>query len=82
MDEELTIIGIAVDCRAERAPEVQEVITRYGEEIVCRMGVPTAAKKDGLITLIFNGKAVAADEFYHELEAIEGLNVQMMRFGE
>jgi hypothetical protein len=80
MNETMTVVGIAVDERAERALPVQEVITRYGEAIVCRMGVSSQSKKNGLITLVFRGDAAPAERFYHELEAISGINAQMMRF--
>jgi putative iron-only hydrogenase system regulator len=80
MADPLTIIGIQVDHRAKRAPEVQEVITRYGEEIVCRMGVPSHSKEKGLITLIYKGDASGAECFYNQLEEISGVDVQMIRF--
>jgi putative iron-only hydrogenase system regulator len=80
MSETMTVIGIVVDGRAERAPEVQEVITRYGEDIVCRMGVPSPSKENGLITLVFKGEVSAAERFYDELEGLSGVDAQMMRF--
>jgi putative iron-only hydrogenase system regulator len=80
MSETMTVIGIVVDERARRAPRVQEVITRYGEDIICRMGVPSPSKENGLITLVFKGETGTAERFYHELEGIGGIDAQMMRF--
>jgi putative iron-only hydrogenase system regulator len=80
MGESMTVIGIVVDERAERAPRVQEVITRYGEDIVCRMGVPGPSKQNGLITVVFNGETAKAERFYRELEEVGGVAAQMMRF--
>jgi putative iron-only hydrogenase system regulator len=80
MEEPLTIIGIMVDHREKRAPEVQEVITRHGGEIVCRMGVPSPSKGKGLITLVYKGENAGAEHFYNQLEEITGVDVRMVRF--
>jgi putative iron-only hydrogenase system regulator len=80
MVEPLTIIGIMVDHRAERAPDVQEIITRHGDDIVCRMGVPSPSKEKGLITLVYKGDNAGAEHFYNQLEEISGVDVQMVRF--
>jgi putative iron-only hydrogenase system regulator len=80
MAEPLTIIGIMVDRRAEHAPEVQEVITRHGEDIVCRMGVPSPSKEKGLITVVYKGDSSGAEHFYNQLEDISGVDVRMVRF--
>jgi putative iron-only hydrogenase system regulator len=82
MSETMTVIGIVVDGRTERAPQVQEVITRYGTDIVCRMGVPSPSKENGLITLVFKGEAATAKQFYDELEELSGVDAQIMRFGQ
>lgn len=80
MSEAMTVVGIVVDERVEHAPQVQEVITRYGKDIICRMGVPSPSKENGLITLVFKGEAGTAEQFYHELEGIGGVDAQMMSF--
>ena len=40
MSRDICIVGIMVEERACRAPEVQEVITRYGTRILSRSGSP------------------------------------------
>ncbi|HYH04025.1 MAG TPA: hypothetical protein VEC37_13060 [Bacillota bacterium] len=80
MNEALTVIGVLVDHRADRAPGVQEVITRYGEDIIARMGVPSPSKEKGLITLVFKGETTAAQQFYRELGEISGVAVEMLHF--
>lgn len=82
MNEGLTVFGVLVDNRADRAPGVQEVITRYGEDIIARMGVPSPSKERGLITLVFKGEVPAAQSLYRELEAINGVDVQMLHFSQ
>lgn len=76
----LTVMGILVDHRGEHAPRVQEVITRHGSDIICRMGVPSPSKRQGLITLVFEGDPSGIQQFRHELEEISGVNVQTMSF--
>ncbi|MGD8400312.1 MAG: hypothetical protein PVH64_05170 [Bacillota bacterium] len=82
MKKTLSVVGIAVDQRARRAPEVQEIITRYGSDIIGRMGVPSSDKQKGLITLVFDGPETSAAQFYDELQTITDLEVQVMRFSD
>ena len=35
--EKLTIVGLRLDHRQDIAPEVQEILTRHGDGILCRM---------------------------------------------
>jgi putative iron-only hydrogenase system regulator len=76
----LTIFGIMVDNRGEKAPEMQEVITKYGRDIIGRMGVPSPSKEQGLITLVYEGESKQATVFRKELEDIAGITVQTMSF--
>ncbi|HEY8463817.1 MAG TPA: hypothetical protein VIM29_07340 [Bacillota bacterium] len=82
MNQALTVFGLLVDQRAERAPEVQEVITRYGEDIIARMGVPDPSKEKGLIILVYKGESTSVGRFYEELVNISGVKVQMMNFAQ
>jgi putative iron-only hydrogenase system regulator len=80
MADPINILGIMVDNRAEVAPELQEVITRYGSGIICRMGVPSPSKKKGLITLVFEGELAELVSFREELSALPGVLVQTISF--
>jgi putative iron-only hydrogenase system regulator len=80
MAASLTVMGILVDHRSEVAPGVQEVITRHGTDIICRMGVPSPSKEKGLITLVFEGDVQGIGQFRRELEEIPGVTVQTMSF--
>lgn len=76
----LSIMGILVDDRADVAPEVQKVITGFGSEILCRMGIPGPKKEKGLITLVIESDLEKLTAFRRELEAIPGLSVQTLSF--
>lgn len=80
MTASLTVFGIMVDNRDEKAPDMQEVITKYGRDIIGRMGIPSPSKEQGLITLIFEGDSKKATVFRKELEDISGITVQTMSF--
>lgn len=77
--EHLTIVGLRLDHRVDTAPRVQEVLTRHGDKILCRMGLPDPAKEDGIITLYMKASAEEAEEFSKELTAIGGVSVSYMR---
>ncbi|AYO31481.1 MAG: hypothetical protein PWR06_2290 [Thermoanaerobacteraceae bacterium] len=77
--EHLTIMGLRLDHRKDIAPKVQEVLTRYGDRILCRMGLPDPAKEDGIITLYMNTSVQETEEFSRELTAIDGVSVSHMR---
>lgn len=80
MTASLTVFGIMVDNRDEKAPDMQEVITKYGRDIIGRMGIPSPSKEQGMITLIFEGDSKKATVFRKELEDISGITVQTMSF--
>lgn len=76
----LSIIGILVEERGEVAPEVQEIITKFGSDILCRMGIPGPDKENGLITLVVESELEDLNKFRRELEQIPGLTVQTLSF--
>lgn len=82
MNPPLSVVGIMVNNRSEIAPELQEVITRRGSEIICRMGVPSPSKENGLITLIYKGDLERVDKFRQELENLPGIAVKIISFNQ
>ncbi len=46
------VVAIIVKKRAARAPEVNEILTEFGDIIVGRMGLPYHARDLNIITLI------------------------------
>lgn len=76
----ISVIGIMVNERDDVAPELQEVITKFGRDILGRMGVPSSNKENGLITLIYEGELNQVSVFHRELEKVQGITVQTMSF--
>jgi putative iron-only hydrogenase system regulator len=81
IEREVTILGLVVDERATHAPEVQEVITRYGAQILSRSGVPAPSKNRGIITLTMEASEQERTEMEHDLQQISGVQVRTMHFG-
>lgn len=76
----LSLIGLMVKNRSENAPHLQEIITRYGSEIICRLGIPSPSKENGLITLIFEGELSKVASFEKELENTPEVIVKTISF--
>jgi len=72
----MKIVGILVEDRASRAPAVQEVITRFGTDISCRLGIPGPDKENGLIVLAMEDDKGIRDE----LAGIKGVEVKSLEF--
>lgn len=79
MEKKLKVVGIRVRERATRAPGLQEVITRFGTDVTCRLGVPGPEKEDGLILLVME-ETKAATEISAELASIDGVEVKTLEF--
>jgi putative iron-only hydrogenase system regulator len=82
MSRDIRIVGILVEPRAATAPEVQEVLTRYGSRILMRCGIPDPGRERGIITLTMQ----AGEDEYHsmerELQGIRGVTVKSVYMGE
>lgn len=73
----LSIMGILVDKRTKSAPEVQKVLTKFGDSIVSRFGIHDPEEKEhGLITLNLRDKEEHIETLVHELEHLEGVTVK------
>ena len=75
----LTIVGIMVDKRTDAAPKVQEILTRYGDNIIGRFGLhDPEEEQNGLITLNERGEQDLIDKLLGELSSLEGVKVKSM----
>lgn len=67
------IVGIVVENRADKADDVQHIITRYGDSIIARMGVPSSNRYTGIITIALEAEKTRISEFVSELESVGGV---------
>ncbi|MBE0465850.1 MAG: hypothetical protein IBX71_01320 [Candidatus Desulforudis sp.] len=82
MGQGIYVVGILVDNRASRAPEVQDVLTRHGSTILSRNGIPDPSRSRGIITVTMQADQADSEKFTAELRGIEGVRAQAMHLGE
>jgi len=77
-----TIFGIHISQRAKSVPDVQAVLSKYGCSIRTRLGIhdagPTSCSPNGLVLIDAFGPEI--EDFFEELQGIEGVEVQRMDF--
>lgn len=69
------IVSISIDKRYKEVPEVQTVLTEYGEDIEARLGLHNKAK-EGLIIIVYNKENI--EEFVEKLTEIGKVSVNYM----
>ncbi|RCX12736.1 hypothetical protein DFR58_12035 [Anaerobacterium chartisolvens] len=73
----LNIMGVLVDKRTQSAPRVQEILTKYGDSIMTRVGTHDPGEKQhGLITLNILDRSDKILALAEELGALEGVQVK------
>lgn len=73
--EKIAVLGILIENRAENAPEMQEIITKYGNIIFGRMGTPSLNKHNGIISLHLEADDEKIQQFAGELKKLSGITV-------
>ena len=80
------IVGVHITNRAERAGEVQKILTEWGRCIRTRLGLHSAqdegASARGLILLDTAGSEEDVDAMCDRLRRLAGVQVQRMYFSE
>ncbi|MCX7747623.1 MAG: hypothetical protein N2645_12165 [Clostridia bacterium] len=79
MKKSLSIMGILVDKRTQAAPKLQEILTKYGDSVLSRVGIHDPGDEEhGLITLSVRDKAERILSFEQELQSLEGVHVKTL----
>ncbi|MDQ0287161.1 putative iron-only hydrogenase system regulator [Desulfofundulus luciae] len=81
MQKDICVVGILVDGRADRAPEVQQVLTRHGSRILSRSGIPDPSRRRGIITLTMEADESERKTLEQDLQKIEGVVVKSVALG-
>jgi putative iron-only hydrogenase system regulator len=71
--EGIFVVGILVEDRANRGPEVQNVLTRFGSKILSRNGIPDPTRSRGIITVTMQSEREDSEKFTAELQEINGV---------
>lgn len=76
MEKRVGIVGIFIHDREKSAPLVNELLTRYGDIIVGRMGIPYQERGYNVITLIVDGTLNEIEAMTGKIGMIEGVKVK------
>jgi hypothetical protein len=85
LNDDHIILGIHVTNRLKNAVDVQKVFTEYGCNIKTRVGLhdvdANVCSPSGVVLIEFFGSDDEASAMMAKLNAVEGVQVQKMRFG-
>lgn len=76
MERRLGFVGIIIEDRQAAAPRVNEILTRYGDRIVARTGLPYAPRGCCVITLIVDASTDEIGEMTGRLGQLPGVSVK------
>lgn len=76
MERDICVVGILVDERAVRAPDVQDVLTKHGSRITSRSGIPDPGRQRGIITLTMQATDSERQSLEDDLKNIPGVSVK------
>jgi putative iron-only hydrogenase system regulator len=76
MERRLGFVGIIIEDRNRSAEEVNHLLSQFGEQIICRTGVPYKEKQVAVITLIVDTTTDALGSLTGKLGAIPGVSVK------
>ncbi len=69
------IVSIKTSKREKEVPNVQQILTNYGEAIDTRLGI-NLKDNNGLIIVVYSGSKI--EEFVGDLNSIESVEVNFM----
>jgi len=70
------VVGIVVEDRLHAAAKVQDILTRHGDVIVGRMGIPYDERKVAVIALIVDGTTDEVGSLTGKLGSVPGVLVK------
>lgn len=76
MEKRVGFVGIIVENRKRCAPIINELLTKYGDIIIGRMGIPYLKRDVNVITLIVDGTTDEIGALTGKLGVIEGVAVK------
>ncbi|PIE51222.1 CopG family transcriptional regulator [Candidatus Fermentibacteria bacterium] len=78
MNKRLGFIGIIIEERTEHAAQVNNLLTRYGDLIIARTGVPYSKRGCAVITLVVDATTDQIGELTGKLGSIQDVSVKSM----
>jgi putative iron-only hydrogenase system regulator len=78
LKQNICIVGLLVNEKSHQAPEVQQVLSKYGTLILHRSGIPYSNCDRGLINVTMKASKGELDNFKDELNKISGVKVESL----
>jgi len=78
MNRRLGFVGIIIEDRVKSAPDVNRILSEYGDLIVARTGLPHAHGKMSVITLVVDTDTDSLGVLTGRLGSLEGISVKSM----
>ncbi|MFH0917805.1 MAG: TM1266 family iron-only hydrogenase system putative regulator [Candidatus Omnitrophota bacterium] len=76
MEKRLGFVGIIIHNRKKTAPEVNNILTEFGDLVVGRMGIPHVKKELSVIVLIVNATTDGLGALTGKLGKLGGVSVK------
>ncbi len=76
MSKRIGSVAVVIDDREEAAPRVNDVLSKYSNLIIGRMGVPRRENNMGVISLLVKGSTDEIGAITGELGSLEGVTVK------
>lgn len=76
MQRRIAVVGLVIENREEAANRVNEVLTKHGDLIVGRMGIPYREKNISIISLIVDGTPDDISSMTGKLGNVRGVKVR------
>ncbi|MFH0753910.1 MAG: TM1266 family iron-only hydrogenase system putative regulator [Candidatus Omnitrophota bacterium] len=76
MGKRLGFVGIIIENRIKVAPQVNKILSDYGDEIVARVGLPYKERHCSVITLTVDMTTDELGALTGKLGAVEGVTVR------
>ncbi|MCF7942603.1 MAG: iron-only hydrogenase system regulator [Spirochaetia bacterium] len=76
METRLGFVGIIIEQREQSAEAVNHLLSEFGDQIICRTGVPYKEKSVSVITLIVDTTTDALGSLTGRLGSLPGVSVK------
>ena len=76
MEKRLGFVGMIVHNRKKTAPQVNKVLTEFGDLIIGRMGIPHVKREHSVIVVILDASTDELGAMTGKLGKIEGVSVK------
>ncbi len=76
LDKRIGVVGVVIEDRENGVKIVNDILSKYAEIIVGRMGIPYRERKIAVISLIVDGTTDEIGAMTGQLGTVPGVNVK------